>query len=341
MDVLTYTGDGSALRLIGGLAFAPDLVWIKGRNQNYSHNLFDSVRGVEKVLTSNTTSADNFYLGNPGDLTAFGTNGFTIRQTTNYELNHLSDTYVAWCWKAGGTAVANTDGTIPSQVSANPTAGFSIITYTGSGVSGATVGHGLWAAPKFVIVKRRNGVGNWVCWHINLANNTILLNSTETQSQTDAWVPDPMTASAVKLGASTQQSTNISGATYVAYCWAEIPGFSKFGSYTGNGSSDGPFVHCGFRPRWVLVKVTDAANDWTLLDSGRSPENPVDEVVYANLPNSEVVNGSHKIDFLANGFKIRSTDSYATINGSGHTYIYAAFAEYPFGGAKTTPAKAR
>lgn len=340
-DVVTYTGTGAA-QSITGLSFQPDLVWCKRRSGSGQHHcLVDSVRGAANYLSSNSTGEENWDGGTSG--LTFTADGFDVSATSRHS-NDTSHTYVAWCWKAGGAAVSNTDGTIPSMVSVNQAAGFSIVSYTGTATN-ATVGHGLEVAPKLAIIKGCTNLGGstmqWDVWHTGLATDEYLvLNSTDGKaSAPNVWNGTIPNASTINVGDAA--AVNAIGDQYIAYCWAEIPGFSKFGSYTGNGSADGPFVHCGFRPRWVMVKVADAVNDWTLLDSGRSPENPVDEVVYANLSNPEVVNGSHKIDFLANGFKIRSTDSYATINGSGYTYIFAAFAEAPFGGKKTTPAKAR
>lgn len=325
MDVLLYTGNGAA-RSITGLDFQPDFVWIKGRSGSTDHTLYDSVRGVQKRLETNNTDAE---VTSDGGLTAFSSDGFSL--STLAQVNTNSATYVAWCWKAGGAAVANTDGTITSQVSANPTAGFSIVktTTTGSGVF--TIGHGLGSTPSMIIWKSL-GVNDWGVYHSAPgASKTALLNSTMAFATSSAWNNTAPTATVFSV-------SGWGANDYAAYCWAEVPGFSKFGSYTGNGNADGPFVYCGFRPRWLLVKRTDVADDWKLSDALRSPYNGV----VLNLgPNSSAAEDtmSGPIDYTAEGFKLRMTN--APWNANGGTYIFAAFAEYPLGGKNIIPGKAR
>ncbi|KAF0225920.1 MAG: hypothetical protein FD176_75 [Rhodospirillaceae bacterium] len=332
MDVVTYSGTGTA-RSISGLDFQPDLVWVKSRSSGSAgHTLFDVIRGPGKILSSSASSAE--LTEYPDTLISFNPDGFGLGvDVTAGTINVTGQTYVAWCWKAGGAAVANTAGSIASTVSANPTAGFSIATYTGTG-SAATVGHGLGTTPALVIAKDRSNAVSWRVYHSSVGATKELyldLTNAATTSAT-AWNDTSPTSSVFSLGAGAG-AANESGHTYVAYCWAEVPGFSKFGSYTGNGSSDGAFVHCGFRPRLVLAKRTDATGSWRIVDTARDPYNEVVKSLYPNSIGAEDPSDGFA-DFTATGFKIRR----AVYTG---TYIYAAFAEAPLGGAKTVPAKAR
>lgn len=335
MDVVTYTGNGTA-RAISGLDFQPDLVWVKSRsNGNSGHTLFDVIRGPGKILSSAWSGAE--LTEYPDTLISFNPDGFGLGgDVTAGTINVTGQTYVAWCWKAGGAAVANTDGTIASQVSANPTAGFSVVAYTGDGAGAASFGHGLGAVPKMVIIKSRGEVRDWPVYHAGLtsAANILYLNSTLDQFALRSFNDTTPTSTVVNVHwNSGVNHTNKSGDTFVAYCWAEVPGFSKFGSYTSNGSSDGAFVHCGFRPRLVLAKRTDATGSWRIVDTARDPYNEVVKSLYPNSIGAEDPSDGFA-DFTATGFKIRR----AVYTG---TYIYAAFAEAPLGGAKTVPAKAR
>jgi hypothetical protein len=326
MAATTYTGTGAAQSIsnaVNGVSFQPDFIWFKSRAQAYGHVLNDSVRGVTKTLSSESTSAE-VTVSAGQDLTAFNSNGFSVG-TVNYNSpNNSASNPVAWQWKAGGTAVSNTAGSITSSVSANTTAGFSVVTYTGSG-SAATVGHGLGVAPSFVIVKFRTEVENWYCYHASIGNTkAILLNTTGAATGASAtyWNNTTPTSSVVSLGGTTSAPY-----TYVAYCFAAVAGYSAFGSYTGNGSTDGPFVYTGFRPRWVMIKCTsDAAQVWLLLDTSRSTYNVASENLIPNESSAESTNP--RLDFLSNGIKIRNT--YGNQNTSGSTYIYACFAENPF-----------
>ena len=335
-DVLTHAGNNTAGRSITGAQFQPDFAWVKNRSAANDHILVDSVRGVTKALYSDATNAEATVAGS---VTAFNADGISLGYDGSAIVNQTGNNYVDWLWKAGGAAVTNTAGSITSQVSANTAAGFSIVTYTGTGAN-ATVGHGLGVAPKMVIVKQRSAAGNnWVVYHANLTSNAYYLTLNTTNAQSNAvnfWNNTSPTSSAFSIGSVVDN--NGAASTYVAYCFVEVAGFSKFGSYTGNGSSDGPFVFCGFRPRWVLCKSSSAAaTNWFVVDTARSPENVIDEWLLPNGSNAE--QAQVVADVTANGFKIRN--SLAEFNGSGSTYIYVAFAENPFGGSNVAPATAR
>lgn len=328
-------GPDSRTQVVSGLDFQPDLVWIKSRNGAADHAVYDSLRGARNRLETNNSDGE---AGNDTGLTAFTGNGFSLGDLA--QVNASGTDYVAWCWKAGGAPVANTVGSIPSTVSANPTAGFSIVTISGTGVNG-TVGHGLGAAPKLIIGKRTNlSSSSWSVYHNVLgATKPLVLEkgAGETAYPNEQyWNNTEPTSSVFSIGSNIDANT--SGGAYVFYCWAEIEGFSKFGGYTGNGSTDGPYLNLGFRARWVMFKRTDAANHWIVYDTARDTYNPASTVFEVNNNQAEAV-GSQFIDVDAAGIKLRSAPQ--TTNASGGTYIFAAFAEYPFGGAKTTPAKAR
>jgi len=329
-DIITYTGsDTSAARTVTGLEFAPDLVWQKRRNGTNWHTLFDTVRGVGKELFSNDAAAEttnNQY----GYISAFGTNGFTWSpgSTNNSDGNETNGTFISWCWKAGGAAVSNTDGSITTSVSANTEAGFSIVKFALTSNAVYTVGHGLGKAPQWIMMKAlsggdNSGTTNWDCYHVAIGNTKrFKLNSRDAgQDYTGPWNDTTPTSS---VFTSTGSWLGGNGTNVIAYCWTEIPGFSKFGSYTGNGSSDGPYVHLGFRPAWLLIKA-DLSESWYLYDNKRDVDNDVNNEF---RPDHEYAAGTFSIgDFLSNGFKIRATDSAA--NGDGSTYIYIAFAEQP------------
>jgi len=282
---------------------------------------------VQKQLESNTTTAETT---ETTGLTAFGTTGFTIGALA--QMNTSAATYVGWQWKGGGTAVSNTSGSITSTVSAGATQGFSVVTYTGNNTAGATIGHGLGVSPSMIIVKKRSAVSDWPVYHSSLgATGELVLNSTTAFiTITGVWNNTAPTSSVFSVGggsASGSADVNTSGATFVAYCFAAVAGYSAFGSYTGNGSADGPFVFTGFRPRWVMIKnASDGTRSWYVYDSSRNTYNVAGSYL---LPNSSGAEGSTAaMDFLSNGFKIRESATYA--NGSGNTIIYAAFAEVPF-----------
>ena len=300
---------------------SPDFVWIKSRSAATGHALFNSVTGVGKYLSSNATTAETTDVNS---LIQFNKNGFLLGNAAI--VNTSAATYAASAWKAGNTTVTNTDGSISAQVKANQINGFSIVTYTGTGTNGATVGHGLGVAPKMIIVKGRAAALSWQVYHASLsANGGVYLDAINGYGASAVfWNNTAPTSSVFSLGTATQVNRNAD--TYVAYCFSEIAGFSKFGSYTGNGLADGPFIYTGFKPRWILLKRTDTTGNWTIQDTSRTPNNASQSVLYPNVVNAEA--SSNTMDLLSNGFKFRSTS--VEQNGGGATYIYAAFAENPF-----------
>lgn len=329
MAASTYTGNGATQSIANSgnnaaaVSFKPDLVWIKSRSAATDHKLTDSVRGVTKALISDTTGAETT---DATGLTAFGSGGFTLGADANYNTN--AATYIGWQWQAGqGTTSSNTNGSITSTVSVNQSAGFSVVTYTGTG-SAATVGHGLGVAPKFIITKSRNAAQSWYVYHSAYgATKTTYLNLTDgAATDSRVWNNTEPTSSVFSIG------TIGPGAavTEVAYCWSEVAGYSKFGSYTGNGSADGPFVYLGFRPRFVMIKnASDGTATWIMWDSSRDTYNVERYQLYPNQSAAEVTDATNNtLDFLSNGFKYRGASSVG--NGSGNTIIYAAFAENPF-----------
>ena len=328
-DTLLYTGNGTTGQSITGLEFKPDFVWIKSRSFANNSHLFDSVRGVNKILRSSTDDDEDTI---SGVMSSFNDGGFTVQEAGgNNATNDDSSTFVAWCWKAGGAAVSNSDGAITSSVSVNEEAGFSIVSYTGNGNSTATIGHGLGKAPKWIITKCRSTStqADWVVWHESLSNDkNVFLNQTNAETTPSyGHITDPSN-SLINVSKSSGNQTNASGETYISYCWTEIPGFSKFGSYTGNGSADGPFLHLGFRPAFIMLKRYDTTNNWHIADSKRQNSyNPVTAQIYPNLSTAEVAQVD--LDILSNGFKIRNSANFE--NASGGTYIYMAFAEQPSG----------
>lgn len=315
MDALLYTGNGSA-RSITGLGFNPDFVWLKGRSGATDHALYDVVRGVEKRLESNTTDAE---VTSDGGVTAFNSDGFSLG--TLAQVNTNAATYVAWAWDAGSSTVTNTAGSISSQVRANATAGFSIVTWNGNG--NATIGHGLGVAPQLIICKKRSGVGGWQVGHSSIGwTRRLFLESTGTgDTAASAWNNTAPTSTVFTVG-----NTSLFGGDIVSYCFAPVAGYSSAGSYTGNGSADGPFVYTSMRPRWILLKRTDSTSNWTILDTAREGYNVDNDPLFPNLADAEGT--ADLADILSNGFKLRSTD--ASVNASGGTYIYYAIGENAF-----------
>ena len=328
MDVVTRTGT-AATYSVAGLGFQPDLVWVKSRGRAVDHALYDSVRGVQKQLESNQTGVETT---ESTGLTAFNSGGYTGGALDQINGTTATNSFVDWLWKAGGAAVTNNAGSISSQVSANVEAGFSIVTYTGTGAN-ATVGHGLGRAPGLVIVKGRNAAWNWVVYNGSIgAGNYLSLNSTiAAAADSTMWNSTAPTSTVFSVG--TNGNANGSASTYVAYCFAEIPGFSKIFSYTGNGSADGPFVHCGFKPKFILLKNASTTAHWIVLDTVRNTYNIVDNKLapssssYENDPSPVGGAGTNMVDVLSNGFKLRHTDT--PTNGNTYTYIGIAFADVP------------
>jgi len=327
MDIVTYTGNGST-QTINSLRFAPDFIWIKCRSNGTNHVLQDTVRGITNKLASNGTYAENdgTQLGaGDGYVSAVTSNGFTV--TNGSQTNQSSQTYVGWCWKAGGTPVTNTNGSINSQVSANQDYGFSIVTWAGNSTAGSTIGHGLSAAPSLIIVKNRSISENWPVYVGSLGGTKALYLDLSLGEQTSSqfWNNTSTTSSVFSVGSNTL--TNNSGNNYVAYCWSEIAGFSKFGTYTGNGSSTGPVVTTGFKVRYLLVKHADGAGNWILHDTARNPSNPSTKHLRPNTDGGEDTGASEYVDLLDDGFQLKGSGD--NINKLNSDYIYAAFAGEP------------
>jgi len=328
-----YTGNTPG-QSITGIGFKPDFSWFKGRvGGGFDNSLRDVLRGSLQNISSNSTAAENT---SANSVLSFDTDGFTLGTDNQSFVNENGTTYVAWNWKANGAGSANTDGSITSTVSANTTSGFSIVTYTGNSTAGATIGHGLGVAPKFIIVKSYSDNYNWTVYYGDPTDYLVLNATDATTDSNEVWNDTAPSSTVFTVG--NRNSTNQNTATFVAYCFAEKTGFSKFGSYEGNGSTDGPFVYTGFKPAFVMIKVTNGTDNWFIFDNRRSTSggNVVDDYLYPNLSNAE--GGTDILDFLSNGFKLRTTDGGQ--NGSSN-YIYMAFAESPFtanvdGGLPTT-----
>ncbi len=328
-----YTGTGSTHN-ITGVGFQPDWTWIKSRSNAYEHKVYDSVRGATKELKSDNTNAESTDVNG---LTSFDSDGFTLGTTLG--VNGSSSTFASWNWLAGGTASSNTDGDITSSVSANTTAGFSISTFTVSGSGNIGVGHGLGEKPKLVITKSTSNSTNWNVYHEDTSaspeNDYLFLNATNAKaSLTDVW-GDGMTTTTFGLGVGIGVSV---GRTYVAYCFAEKKGYSKFGSYAGNSSTDGAFIYTGFKPALVIFKSTAGTESWSMVDNKRDTDNVVKNQLFPNLTIAEETT-NNVMDFCSNGFKMRNSDS--RYNLSGYTYIYMAFAENPFVTSTGIPTTAR
>jgi len=334
-NTVLYTGNAST-NAVTGVGFQPDWLWVKSRSRTDNHRLMDSLRGTYSIMSNNT----DFQRDVSGDgFTSLDSDGFTLNGSGGGgEFNASSATYVSWNWKANGSGSANTDGTISSTVSANTTAGFSIAQWTGTG-SNATIGHGLGATPKCFIMKKTSGTSAWSVYHETVGNTKFMtLNATSdpTVSSTVFNNTSP-TSSVFSVGVA--DNGNASGATYIGYFFAEKKGFSKFGSYTGNGSTDGTFVYLGFRPAWILVKRTDTSGwNWNIWDSKRLGYNGGSPTLFADLSNSEDTE-YNRMDQLSNGFKCRINNG--QLNASGGTYIYMAFAEHPLVSSNDIPATAR
>jgi hypothetical protein len=327
-----YTGTQTQQTI--NVGFQPDFVWIKSRSNVQVHALFDAVRGVSiGALQSNAGAAENANQ----KLVAYTSTGFTL-PSVNYEWTNTNGwTFASWNWLGANTTVSNTSGTITSTVSANTTAGFSIATYTGNGVSGATVGHGLGVAPKLQMIKKRDGTADWAVVGSFSPLGTlkrIPLNGTGAVGNPSDIYPTLPTSTVFSPGNS--GDTNGNGSTYVAYSFAEIKGYSKFGSYTGNGAADGTFVYTGFKPAFIITKITSGVDNWIMYDNKRNTFNPEDLYL---LPNGDFAEATFtQYDFVSNGFKFRTSGSQ---NASGATFIYMAFAENPFVTSGGIPVTAR
>jgi len=362
-QIALWSGDNADTRNItndGNSDLQPDWVWIKSRNgsgNGYSHNVHDTSRGVDSNINKSlfidqvdaegggdnvTTSAQL------GGVSAMLSDGFTVKEGNTDDaryVNKSGNTYVAWQWKANGgstTSVSASGTVLAGTYQANTTAGFSIMTYTGEDDTVNTVTHGLGAVPAWIIVKGRGSGRHWRIYHHRntSAPETDYLRLNETGATTDDvnyWYDTAPTSSVFSI--STANDVNANTETYVAYAFAEVQGYSKFGSYTGNGSEDGPFVYTGFKPQWIMFKNTGAAEEWVLQDTTRNPNNPVTKNIRVDSNIAEADASSIDFDFLSNGFKNRSDQ--AQVNSSGVNYIYMAFAEHPFVSSKGVPTTAR
>jgi len=344
----TYTGAGAntTVTFSGNSDLKPDLLWIKNRGAGYAHFVVDSNRNISYAqnssnapyLETDSTAAEN---NNQNWMQSVNTDGFTTGISEHIN-STASSTFVAWAWKAnGGTTSSNGDGGITSTVQANTTAGFSIVTYTGNSNNPSSIGHGLGVVPKFYVIKQRDAANPWKVYHSGIATDAedyvMELNTTGAREDNAIWNDTGPTSSVINF--TDHGGVNQSGETYVAYCFAEKQGYSKFGGYTGNGNSNGPFVYCGFKPAFVMIKRTDDIGGWTIYDDKRG-HNGNNYELFPNSAEAEYTGTSYfEADILSNGFKLRLTDG--QINASSGTYIYAAFAHHPFVTSTGIPTTAR
>ena len=324
-----YTGTGAS-NSITGVGFQPDWTWIKNRSITANHHLFDVIRGATKYILTNSSNAE---ATDSQQLQSFDSDGFTVG--TNGNVNGSGNNIVAWNWLASNTTASNTVGDINSTVSVNITSGFSIVSWTGNGTAGATIGHSLGTTPSMIITKSRSAGGGWYTYHKSEGATKFFQLSTNDGSTSNStiWNNTEPTSSVFSTGTAFDNGT-----TYIAYCFAEKKGFSKFGSYTGNGNADGTFVYTGFKPAWLMVKRTDSTESWGIIDNKRQIYNPNNTRLFANL-NVADDTSELGIDLLSNGFKIRN--SWSGNNTSGGSYIYIAFASEPLVGSNNIPATAR
>jgi hypothetical protein len=341
MDVALWTGDGVNGRAITGLNFSPDFVWIKNRSNLSENSLFDTVRGAAKTLYSNQTAAE-LASSAFGQVNSFDAAGFTLTNGSDPTYPNLATNFngsgiVGWAWDAGTSTVSNTQGSITSQVRANATAGFSVVTWTGNGQSNATVGHGLGVAPSMIITVSRDGGSNWNIFHQSLATNNRLFFTTSAAVNVATTFGGGGIGSGTSTvlnftqGTSNVDNANANNVRYVAYVFSGVVGHSSFGSYTGNGSSDGPFIYTGFRPKFFMHKdytAGGAGRNWLIWDAARETYNAEQTILFANLVDTESANAAHAIDFVSNGIKIRNAN--VNINPNGVGFVYMAFAESPF-----------
>jgi len=326
-NVLEYSGTGAS-QSITGAGFQPDKVWAKRTDSAQSHRLADAIRG-SAVLFTDTTAAEDTTAG-----ISFDSDGFSWTNSDGSNANDSGGSYVSWLWKGGNGTSSNSDGSITSTVSVNDDAGFSIVSWTLGSTDNQTVGHGLSAAPEFMFLKNRDTAGGWTTYHKDntSAPETDYLRLHSDGATVDdvvAWNDTAPTNSVFTIGDVSWFGS--ASDEMIMYCFRSIPGYSAFGSYTGNGSADGPFIYTGFRPAFVMIKETTSTGNWQILDTTRSPYNVINnDSLWANLSSAES-GASAYFDVLSNGFKIRDTDS--DKNSNGQTYIYMAFAENPFGGS--------
>ena len=335
-----YAGNGSTQSITndGNSDLKPDLLWIKSRSDSSFHAWTDSTRGTSKRIYSNSTAAEESHTDR---VTAFNSDGFSLGSSSLVNTNTYN--YAAWQWKAnGGTTATNTTGSIDSVVQANTDAGMSIVTYTGTG-GNITVGHGLGVAPSAIIIKSRSNASPWVVWTAGMAGTTSVmeLNTAGAEQTVSNYWYNGFSSTTFGLGTGTY-SHNTNNYTYVAYCFAEKQGYSKFGSYVGNGvANNGPFVYLGFKPAFVMIKSTTTTGAHLIWDLKRSSFNLMDDIINAAEADAESTNGIYGIDVLSNGFKIMNTGANNGTNQSGTKYVYYAFAENPFTTSTGIPTTAR
>jgi len=339
-QVTEYAGAGGSSNISrtfdGNSDLQPDLTWHKSRGQTYNHYMFDSTRGVGLYLSPNVNVGDDGSSGDTTSLASFDSDGFTLAASQG--ISDGSAAIMCWGWKAnGGTTSSNTSGSITSTVQADTTAGFSIITYTGNNTDGATFGHGLGAVPHFIIIKKRSNTGNWMTYHQNLGADKAVFLDLNNATESSSFYQETPTSTLVTLN--DHGNVNANSETYVCYCFTSIQGYSKFGSYTGNGNADGTFVYTGFAPAWIMQKRTNSSTDahWHIFDIKRDTKNP--RITRLEGNNNFGDSSGEGADFLSNGFKWRSND--VRYNGSDDTYIYMAFAENPFVSSEGVPCTAR
>ena len=330
-----YSGTGSSNALTG-VGFQPDFTWIKTRSTTYSHTLTDAVRGVTKHNASNSSNAE--YTSST-EITSFDSDGFTVG--TDSGVNNGSHTFASWNWKAGTTGSGTSTGSGTGKAysySVSTTSGFSIVKYVGNGTAGHTIPHHLGAVPKMLITKNLGRGEHWRVYHASLGNaNKLSLNNTTASASATEWNSTTPTSSVFSIG--TGEQINYNDDNYIAYCFAEKKGFSKFGSYVGNGNADGAFVYTGFKPAFVLIKKTSASEEWNLIDNKRIGYNDLNYGLLPNTNGAEITNTDFRSDLLSNGFKMRVNTGYN--NGSGASYIFMAFAAAPLVGTNNVPATAR
>ena len=336
-ETVLYTGNGGT-QSITGVGFTQDFTWIKSRSTTQNHYAFDTVRGAQKQIYPSTTSAED--TGQSNGLNAFTSDGFNLG--TEVGVNGNGATFASWNWKAGGSASSNSNGSITSSVSANTDAGFSIVSYTGTGNSNNTVGHGLTQPLDLLIVKNRDASAGWKVGSTALSGNgydySLALQGTSAENANSSPFNNTApTSSVFKIASFSYADTNVSGQDFVAYCFHSVKGFSKIGSYTGNGSTNGTFIYTGFKPAFVLIKKLSGSAQWQILDNKRDTYNPAITALFPDSNDPDTT--SYNTDFLSNGFKQRATTG--SRNGSGATYLYMAFAENPLVTSTGIPACAR
>ena len=328
-----YTGDGTTSNTITGIGFQSDMAWFKARSTTDSHFLTDSVRGITKYIRPSAPNAEET---ETTAITSLTSDGYVLSTAGNVNDNNV--TYASWNWKAGGTASSNTNGSITSSVSANTTAGFSVVKYTGTGGT-KTIGHGLNSAPEMILQKNTNSTANWYSWHKGIPiANYIKLDQTTASSSSDSggngWNNTLPTNQVFSVG--NDGGVNASGNTHIAYCFHSVKGYSKVGSYVGNSNADGTFVYTGFKPAFVLLKSSTSVEEWVMFDNKRLGYNPDNNALIASSNSAEATDND--IDFLSNGFKLRRNTGY--VNDNGETFIYMAFGQ-SIVGSNDVPATAR